>query len=213
MDSTKVEIVNKSLDKLVEKLVEQTVEKPSIWDTLTPLLVGAGLTLFTQFLIELWKSYKEKKLKKQDLISRCRSKSYLIAQLLKTLSMYKVHKQYYLKASQLANDSNKKDDWYKKHYEKGQEQRMTETALSESIAAYCQLVTEYLFLSKKNDPFSSHFQRIFDYVHPKASKFKNCNTLDELILELGIEEKRINEEYLKLRNIIEAIQTSMEKNK
>lgn len=74
----KIEIINKSFDNLVTKLTEKKDDKNSIWDILTPLLIGAGLTLLTQWLIELWKTEKEKLNKKQELISRGRAKTYLI---------------------------------------------------------------------------------------------------------------------------------------
>ena len=91
----KVEIINKSFDTLVSKLNEKKDDKNSIWDILIPLLIGAGLTLGTQFAIEFWKTKKEKEQKRQELISKGRAKTYLIAQILKDLAMYKVHKQYY----------------------------------------------------------------------------------------------------------------------
>lgn len=205
MDSTKVEIVSKSLDNLAE----QTINKTTVWDTLIPLLIGAGLTLLTQFFIELWKSSKEDKQKKQELISRGRAKTYLIAQILKDLAMYKVHKQYYIRAYKIAEDPSDQEDSYKKHYEKGQEQRVTESKLDDSIADYFQLVTEYIILTKKKDHFHDHFQSIFNYTHPKASTFENCNTENELVSVLESEEKRLNEEYVKLREVFESIQTSM----
>jgi hypothetical protein len=97
----KVEIINKSFDRLVSDLTKKDKGTNSIWTTLIPLLIGAGLTLFTTFLIEHWKTGKEKKLKRQQLVSRGRAKTYLLNQILKDLAMYKVHKQYYLRASQL----------------------------------------------------------------------------------------------------------------
>jgi hypothetical protein len=208
MDSTRVEIFNKSLDRLVLKLTEHA-DKPSMWDTLTPLLIGAGLTLLTQFLIEIWKSKKEKKLKIQELTSKAQAKVYLISQLIKDLAMYKTHKQYYYRAFTLEIDLKAKDDFYKKHYEKGQEQRMTEAKLDENIAEYFQLVTEYMIVAKNQDDFNDKFKKIFNYEHPKSSKFTDKNTITELVPALDIEEKRLNTEYKGFRSIFESIQQSM----
>jgi hypothetical protein len=201
----KVEIINKSFDNLVEKLTEKKEEENSIWDILFPLLIGAGLTLGTQFAIELWKTDKEKKSKKHELISRGRAKTYLIIQLLKDLAMYKVHKQYYIRAFQIDND----EDSFKKHYEKGQQQRETEAKLDDTIADYFQLVTEYAILTKNHDHFQQHFEKIFHFVHPKSSKFTDYTTTTELVPALEKEEARLNEEYRKLTAIFETIQTSM----
>lgn len=211
MDSTKVELISKPLDKLVKKLVEESADKHSIWDTLTPLLIGAGLTLLTQLFIELYKSTKDVKKKKQELISRGRAKMYLIAQILKDLSMYKVHKQYYLRAFEIGTDQADKEDNYKKHYEKGQEQRIIESKLDDNIAEYFQLVTEFIILTNKKDHFKDHFNGIFNYDHPKSSKFKDFNTETELVAGLEIEENRLNGEYQKFRDIFETVQTEMEK--
>jgi hypothetical protein len=201
----KVEIINKSFDNLVEKLTEKKEDKNSIWDILIPILIGAGLTLGTQFAIELWKTDKEKKSKKQELISRGRAKTYLIAQVLKDLAMYKVHKQYYIRAFQIDNE----EDSFKKHYDKGQQQRETEVKLDDTIADYFQLVTEYAILTKNLDHFQQYFENIFHFAHPNSSKFTDCTTTTELVPGLEKEEARLNDEYKKLTDIFEAIQISM----
>ena len=179
-----------------------------MWTTLIPLLIGAGLTLLTTFLIEQWKTRKEKEVKKQQLVSRGRAKTYLLTQVLKDLSMYKVHKQYYLRASQLEQNSDKEDS-FKKHYEKGQEQRVTEAKLDDNIAEYFELVTEYSILTKNVDHFQKHFQDIFNFEHPKSSNFADINSLNELVEGLKNEEKRLNDEYKPLTAILEQIQTAM----
>jgi hypothetical protein len=210
MDSTKIEIVNRSFDQLVKKLIEKTADKPSIWDTIIPLLIGAGLALLAQFSIEWWKSKKERKKEKQNLISKGRAKTYLISQILKDIAMYKVHKQYYLRASCLTNEAADKADSFKKHYDKGQEQRLAELRLDDNIAEYFQIIMEYTILTGNTDHFKSHFQRIFNYAHPKSSKFQKCNSVDELINELNSEEELLNNKYDEFRNIFETIQSEME---
>ncbi|HET9057466.1 MAG TPA: hypothetical protein VFN30_11540 [Chitinophagaceae bacterium] len=204
----KVEIVNKSFDTLVEYLTKEDSETNSMWTTLIPLLIGAGLTLLSTFLIERWKTSKEKEVKKQQLVSRGRAKIYLLTQVLKDLAMYKVHKQYYLRASQLEQNSDKEDS-FKKHYEKGQEQRVAEAKLDDNIAEYFELVTEYSILTKNVDHFHQHFQDIFNFEHPKSTNFAGINSLNALVEGLKNEEKRLNEEYKKLTTILERIQTAM----
>lgn len=209
MDSTKVEIVSKSLDKLVSRLIENTNNQSSIWDTLIPLLIGAGLTLLTHLIIELLRSRREKQKKKQELISKSRAKTYFIAQTLKDLEMYKTHKQYYLRAYEKIEDPAGKEDSFNKHYEKGQEQRVTENKLDENIAEYFQLVTEYIVLTGNRSNFDEQFQEIFHYQHPKSSKFKDCDTQQKLVKGLEKEEKRLNDEYKKFYALFERIQVEM----
>lgn len=209
MDSTKVEIISKPLDQLVAKLTQDIPAKSSIWDTLIPLIIGAALTLITQFFIEYWKSNKEKRKRKQELISKGKAKTYLIAQILKDLSMYKVHKQYYFRASQLDIKQSDKEDSYKKHYEKGQEQRLTETKLDENIAEYFEIVTEYIILNNNKNTFEKNFEDIFHFLHPKSSKFENFTSQIELIEELEKEEGRLMNEYKGLNDLLNIIQGSM----
>ncbi|RUA35225.1 MAG: hypothetical protein DSY77_02985 [Bacteroidetes bacterium] len=207
-NTDRVEIVNKSFDKLVANLTKKDSETNSMWATLIPLLIGSGLTLLTTFFIEQWKTGKEKEVKKQQLVSRGRAKTYLLTQVLKDLAMYKVHKQYYLRASQLEQNSEKEDS-FKKHYEKGQEQRITEAKFDDNIAEYFELVTEYSILTKKVDYFQKHFQDIFNFEHPKSSNFANIDSLSELVDGLNNEEKRLNDKYKKLTAILEQIQIAM----
>lgn len=206
LTSSKVEIVNKSFDRLVSKLIEDNKENNSIWDTLIPLLIGAGLTLLAQFVIEYWKTDKEKEVKKRELISKGRARTYLIAQVLKDLAMYKVHKQYYARAAAIEADGS---DSFKKHYEKGQQQRETEVRLDDNIAEYFQLVTEYSIVTKNHDHFKQYFGEVFNYVHPKSSKFSDCNTEQELVAGLQNEETRLNSEYKTLIDLFEKIQSEM----
>ncbi|PXY44292.1 hypothetical protein [Flavobacterium hydrophilum] len=211
MGQSKLEVVNKSFDKLVNKLTENSSDN-SIWNVLIPLLIGAGLTLLTQFLIELWKSKKESKLKKQELISKAKAKTYLIAQIIKDLAMFKTQKQYYIRAYRLAkqrNDTEEYKDNYQKHYDKANNLRSVETKLDESIAEYIQIVSEYIILTKSKENFEEYFQFLFNYNHPKALKFENCNNEDELIAEHSIEEKRLNGEYLNLNQALHNIQDLM----
>lgn len=201
----KIEIINKSFDNLVAKLTENKEDKNSIWDIIIPLLIGAGLTLGMQLVIEFWKTKKEKENKKQELISRGRAKTYFIVQVLKDLAMYKAHKQYYIRAFQIDND----EDNYKKHYDKGQQQRETEAKLDENIADYFQLITEYAILTKNIDHFKQHFEDIFHFNHPKSSKYSDINNLTDLVAGLEVEEARLKTEYKKLTAILETIQTEM----
>ena len=180
-----------------------------MWETLIAVLVGVAIALLPQLLIECLKSNKENIRRKHELISRGRAKAYLITQILKRLAMYKVHKQYYARASKLIADVGGKEDAYKKHYEKGQEQRETELLLNNIISDYIQIATEYAVLRKNLDDFNRAFQNIFNYKHPKPSKFENCKTEQELVAELQEEETKMNESYMDFLGIIELIQGLM----
>jgi len=147
-------------------------------------------------------------------VSRGRAKTYLIAQILKDLAMYKVHKQYYYRAAELLeytgpDPEEKIESAMQKHYEKGQEQRETETKLDDNIAEYFELVTEYAIQTKNIDRFHEQFQKIFHYKHPKSSKFIDVQTFEDLVIELENEESRLCDEYKKLADEFEDIQSAM----
>jgi len=209
IDSAKVEVISKSLDSLVSKVNERLLDKPSIWTTIIPILIGASLALATQFFIEIFKSSKDKKKRKQELISKGKAKMYLIGQILKDLAMYKVHKQYYMRSYYLETNQVEKEDSIKKHYEKGQEQRITETKLDDSISDYFQIATEYSIITNNNDYFDKLFDPIFHYAHPKSSKFTNCTINSQLEIELVKEEQRLNTEYEIYFSCFKVIQATM----
>lgn len=203
MDQAKIEVVNKSFDKLVEKLTQNSPDN-SMWDVLIPLLIGAGLTLLTQFLIELWKSNKDSKNKKQELISKAKAKTYLIAQIIKDLAMFKTQKQYYIRAYKLAKQRNETEEYkdsFQKHYDKANDQRTVEGKLDENIAEYFQILTEYINITKSKENFEPLFHAIFNYDHPKASKFEDCNNDAELVTQHSVVEARLNSEYSTLNQL------------
>jgi hypothetical protein len=207
MDSTKVELINHSFDKLVKELSKPKTNP--IWETLVPLLIGAALTFLAQWSIEWWKSRKDRKIFIRGLISKGKSKVYLISQILRELAMYKAHKQYYISAIDLSHKEEDIDDFYKKHYEKGQEQRQTETKLSEHISDYFQIITEYVVITKQVDKFENYFEQITNFKHPKPLRFEGVSNSKELEEKLTIEENRLNSEFDILRTIFNEIQNSM----
>lgn len=205
---SKIEIVNKSLDKIAKKLLEKkenNINWNTFWNTLIPVLVGSFLTLIVQSILEKSRNKKEEEQRKRELISEGQAKIYLIAQILKDLAMYKVHKQYYIKAHKI----NGSEDSFKKHYEKGQEQRKTEMKLDEKIAGYFKLVSEYDSLTNSEDITPKQLKKIFEYQHPVATKFEKCETLDDLVEELKQDEKRLNKEYERFFDIFQDIQSKM----
>jgi hypothetical protein len=207
MDSTKVEVINHSFDKLVKELSKPKANP--VWDTLIGILIGATLTFLAQWSIELWKSRKDRKRLKRELISKGKAKVYLISQTLKELAMYKAHKQYYLSAIELSQKKEEIDDFYNKHYQKGQEQRQTEIKLSEHISDFFQIVAEYQVITRKGNKFENYLDRIIQYEHPKPLEFDKVSNPKELEEKHSAEEKRLNLEFDNLRTIFNDIQILM----
>lgn len=193
MAQTQIEIVSKSLDTIAKKLIEP--EGNQMLKVLIPLLIGSALTFLTQYLLEYRKVNAENISKKRILKSKAQAKVFLIAQIVKDLCMFKIQKQYYIRAYQIATDEKSKDDCFKKHYDKSTAQRETECKLDENIAHFLEIITEYSIISNNQNLFENEFDFIFNYQHPKAEKFENCNSTSELVQEHLAVEKKLNSAY------------------
>jgi len=209
MDTTSIEVINKSFDLFVNKLSDKLAKEYSMWSTLIPLLIGAVLTLAVQILIEVYKTWKGNKKDKQALISRGRAKTYLIAQILKDLALYMAHKEFYNRYESLDHNPIHKADCNKKRYEKGQEQRLARAKLDENIAEYFQIVTEYAILMHRVQCFDDLFKKIYSYKHPTVPDFNKYSTLQELQKATYEAEDKLNAEYQIFNNSFESIQELM----
>lgn len=207
MDSTKIEVTIQSFDKLINELSGS--KSDSIWRILIPLLIGAALTFLAQWSIERLRSSKERNLKKEELISKGKAKEYLISQILKELAMYKALKQYYAAAMSLSIMKEDVNDAHRKHYEKGQELRVTESKLTEAIAEYFQIISEYEIITKRRDCFKNYLDEIVAFKHPKSYEYDGFSNSHDLKSFHDKEENRLNGEYNKLRNILSQIQRLM----
>lgn len=200
MDSTRVIIDNTSLEKIANHITKPVINNESVWDTMIPLLVGALITISVQLILSYITSSKEKSKRQEYLVSASKAKIYLISQILKDLAMYKVHKQYYLRAYQIDKSD---EDAFNKHYEKGQEARSTKAKLDVVITEFLEMISEALDSKKKLKESESNFNKVFDYEHPKSSNFKEINSGELLPDALKKEEQRLNKEYEKFKELFD----------
>ncbi|MBA4242142.1 MAG: hypothetical protein C0448_15565 [Sphingobacteriaceae bacterium] len=205
-DTTKIELASKSLDNLVD-ILSTPKPTPSLWLTYgLPILtvaLGAGLTLLIQWVIEGKKNKRTDKVSKRQLIAKAKAKIFLISRLLNTLAMYRVHKQYYGRAATISQDKSDSDDSWKKHYEKGQETRVTEAKFDTAISEYIEIVIEYMQLSKSKSDIEPELKTIYEYSFEKSSDFANCKTIADCISTNKSEEARLREEYKKYLTVLD----------
>lgn len=205
----RVEVINKSFDKLVTKLIKKN--DGGFLDRVFPiftLIIGALITYFSQYFLEIRRTKKEKEKRKQLIISKGRAKVYQIEGTLRELAMLKVHKQYYFRFSVLFKDDNS----YKKHYDKGQEHRIALPKLENYIAEYIELVAEYNFLTSNSNDFKQDLDKIYDYELPKSFIFLEICKKNDLQNALKEEENRLKNKYSKeFVSLFKDIQTGMEK--
>lgn len=240
MDSTKVEVF-KIYNKINTPAPKSEPQHSPFGGALIGLIIGAILTLGTQRILEGWKSKKERQRRMLSLISKGEAKVYLISQILKEISMYKAHKQYYLLSMRIPGITTPSiERSHEKHYEKGQEQRQTETKLSEQIAEYFEIVNEFQLIEKQPGFFKSLFQKfinrfkskdafslfenkkgefdlllnaIIDFKHPNPSDPETRFWMNKELEEwLENEKESLNDKYNSLRITFGMIQSTMNNN-
>lgn len=153
------------------------------------------------------KNKRENQLLILELEASIFSQKFLISNILKDLSMYKVHKQYYYRAAELLETTGPDPEEeiksaMKKHYEKGQEARQTEEKLDHALESIFKTVFQLSNLKKQ--PLKKDLMRqIVEFSHPKSDKFKTIESSDELPIALEKEEHRLIKEYSSLNAMIE----------
>ncbi|MCH4828630.1 MULTISPECIES: hypothetical protein [Flavobacterium] len=135
----KVEVVNKSFDELVKFQTEKKKEEKSIWDTLIPLLIGAGLTLLTQILMDYRKNQKDKKSEILLTKAELEKHKYLLKDNYRELAMHKAHKFYWYAHYEFESAKEKPDEkevekFYNYHMNSSSKARETENKKSDNFA-------------------------------------------------------------------------------
>ncbi|GAB5527402.1 MAG: hypothetical protein Roseis2KO_52740 [Roseivirga sp.] len=153
------------------------------------------------------KNKREDRLLILELEASIFSQKFLIKTILKDLSMYKVHKQYYLRAADLLEFTGPDPEEdikssMRKHYEKGQEARQTEEKLDHALQALFKTMFQLSRLKNKTLD-KDLMSQLVDFEHPKSDKFKEIASLDELPKALEREEKRMIDDYSVFNNLVE----------
>lgn len=210
----KVEVINKSFDQLVKYHTEKKKDSNSIWDTLIPLLIGAGLTLLTQFLMDYRKTRKEKNSEILLTRSELEKLKHLLNDNYRELAMHKAHKFYWyahyqFEIAKSGPDPKEVDKFYNSHMNSSAKARDTENKISANFAEYCKLVSKLQHLTNFNDKVNA---LITEY-----QEFKPAKPLDLLAVEQSElydlereEEDRLFKEYQKFISIIKKINKELE---
>ncbi len=200
IDTTKIELSSKSIDKLVEIISNPRTETYPWLTYGLPILTiafGAGLTLLIQWLIEGKKNRRADEVIKRQLLAKAKAKIFFISRLLSSLAMYRVHKQYYYRLAEVITEKEKSDLCWNRHYEKGQETRETESKFYSANSEYIEVIIEYLHLSESKKDIEPELKIINEYNFEKASNFEECKSTSECVAEMRIDEDRLRIEYKK----------------
>jgi hypothetical protein len=209
----KVELVNKSFDELVKFQTERKKENKSIWDTLIPLLIGAGLTLITQILMDFRKNQKDKK---SDILltkSELEKYKYLLKDNYRELAMHKAHKYYWYAHYEFESAKDKPDEkevdkFYNYHMNSISKARETENKISDNFAEYCKQISKLQHLTNFNENIKTYIKEYQEFKPAKPQDLLTENQNDLYKLE-RIEEDRLFNEYQTYITIIEKINSEL----
>ena len=161
IDSTKVIIVSDELKKLVEIMNHQPVGLSSGEIALIAATIGALAALSSQLLIFILTRRKEKENLKKELIAEERRISYLLSEYYKELVMFKVHKQYYYKASELLmQNSLEEEKQYLKSTASNQKAIEALTKIRVTMSEYIKTLTHFTNLIGLNKVITQEIQNI-----------------------------------------------------
>lgn len=205
----KVEVVNKSFDELVKFQTENKKSEKSIWDTLIPLLIGAGLTLLTQILMDFRKNLKEKKSEILLTKAELEKHKYLLKDNYRELAMHKAHKFYWyahyeFESAKENPDEKEVDKFYNYHMNSSSKARETENKISDNFAEYCKQVSKLQHLTEFKEKVKKLIKEYQDFKPAKPTDLITENQSDLYKLE-RVEEDRLFNEYQNYVTIIEKI--------
>jgi len=147
LDTSKVEIINKSLEKLSDSL---SIHRDNHSDNtiIIAIVVGAAISLIPQIIMYIVTNWREKKRKLKELVSEASSQSYLLTEYYKELVMHKVHKQYWLKCSDFPPGDKES---HARHFESSEKVRETEDKIRVKMSEYIRAIRLFEALQSYNN--------------------------------------------------------------
>lgn len=212
-ENAKVELVNKSFDEYVSSQAQKENDQNSIWDTLIPLLIGSGITLLTQLLMDIRKNRKESRSEVLLTKAELEKLKHLLRDNYRELAMHKAHKNYWYAHYKFERkkkdiDNAEVDKFYNYHINSSSRVRDTENKIANNFSEYCKQVNKLQYLTKFNDKVK---ELILEYIEYKPDKPKDivAENQSELYLLEREEEDRLLEVYQHFITIIEKINNEL----
>lgn len=208
-ESEKVEVKNKSFDNYIKFQTKKKESDKSMWETLIPLLIGAGLTLITQILMDSRKNRKEKKSDILLIKAELEKLKYLLKDNYRELAMYKAHKFYWyahyeFETAKEKSDENEIDKFYNFHMDSSSKARETENKISDNFAEYCKQVSKIQYMNGFNDNVKTLIKEYQEF-KPQKPMDLVAEKQSDLYKQEREEEDRLVTEYQKFIEIIEKI--------
>ena len=210
MDTTKIEIVGKQVDRAITAITQHPDGLSSGQIAIIAAAIGASAAILPQFIIFFLTRRKERNNLKRELIADERRIALLLTEYYKELVMHKVHKQYWIKASDLPSNSPEEGkDWYNRHFLSSQRSFETLTKIRVTLSDYFKIVTHFINLTRKNPGIEQALKDIKSFKPRKASEFERVKTYPELLKETEKEEDGLNNVYLNYSACFDRINNEM----
>lgn len=211
-DNSRIEIINKSFDRLVKKLTLEKKEGKSIWDTLIPLLIGALLALIPQIIFWFLNNSKEKSKLKLEIKANLNRLEHLLRDHYRELAMYKAHKTYWyaqFESSEKEKNEEETNKFYALHIESGNKVRATEVKISSTFSEFYGFVIKLQHLTNFDDKIKDLINEYYEFKPTKPNSIDS--TIYSLPAEENKEEKRLLENYKGFTNPIEKVVAHLNK--
>lgn len=184
-----------------------TTDKKSIWDVITPLLIGAALTFLVQIFIEWKKSKKEKINQIIELKSNLKGTTSLVSFLYKSLAMHKAHSKYWYAHFDFEENStnpneHEKRKFYDLHIVSLDKSVEVEKEIAKLFSEYVKQVNKLQVLTVFDERVENLIEKYRNCIPRKPRSFTSKDR-DKLKKLSNKEEKRLKSEYIKCVSFLE----------
>jgi hypothetical protein len=207
IDTTRVEITGKQLDKLVSAISQHPSGFSSGEIT---ILIAASIAALTTILIFFLTQQKEKRSLKKELIADERRIAFLITAYYKDLVRHLVNMQYWYRASAIFESTTEEHKLSTENHFISSEKRFeTTNRISLATSEYFKVVTHFTITFGENKSINNVLKDIKQFKPRKASQFSEVQEYEQLRRTAEIEDEELNKVYLYYSDCFDKINSVM----
>jgi hypothetical protein len=212
MDTIRVEIISKQLDKVVDSVTQHPSGLTQGEVVLLAAAIGASAAILSQLLVFLLTRFKERANLRKELIADERRIAFLLTEYYKELVMHKVHKMYWYRTSEIQRHGTDDGiDSHERHFVSNQRSFETMTKIRVMTSDYFKVVTHFTNLVGQRKVITQVLTDIKAFNPRKASEFSEVKTYNELLVAQTKEETELNKVYLYFSDCFNKINADMTK--
>lgn len=212
MDTTRVEIIGKHLDKVVDAMTKHPSGLTQGEVVLLAAAIGASAAILSQLVVFFMTRFKERANLRKELVADERRIAFLLTEYYKELVMHKVHKMYWYRTSEIhSHDKEDSKDSHERHFVSNQRSFATMTSIRVTTSDYFKVVTHFTNLVGQRTEITKALADIKTFKPRKASDFSEIETYEKLLVAQNIEEAELNKVYLYFSDCFDKINADMVK--